>query len=146
MKVKILSPLKTERLGNRLWVLLEPFIFEVDGIRYTVPAGFVTDGASCPRLLWSICSPMAGPFGEGAVAHDWFYNEGPDIGRFNADMVLYALGRYRGSNIFRAQAVKSGVNVFGKWSYKTGADKVVPRACYDFAYAVGRVRELSIIH
>lgn len=142
MKIDILTTDCTERLGNRLWVLTQPFIFTIDGKSYTIPTGFVTDGASCPRPLWSICSPVAGPFGQGAIPHDWFYNEGPDIGRLQADMVLYAIGRFRGANIARAQAVKSGVNMFGWMNYKKGIDKLTDAACYDLEKARVRVAEL----
>ena len=144
MKVDILTADRTERLGNRLWVLTHPFLFEVDGKLYIVPRGFVTDGASCPRLLWSICSPVAGPFGQGAIAHDWLYSpEGPDIGRFTADMVLYSIGRYRGADSLRAQLVKSGVNSFGWMSYKKGIDKLTDLSCYNLFEARLIVEELK---
>lgn len=136
MKVKLItSNLSTDRLGNRLWVVTKPFCFSVDDYEFTVPQGFVTDGASCPRILWSICAPVAGPFGEGAVIHDWFYNDGPDIGRYNADMVLYCMGKYRGANIVQAQLVKTGVNSFGWMSYKKGIDKMSKDTCYDIVQA-----------
>jgi len=145
MKVDILSALVTERLGNRLWVLTEPFIISIDGEIHTIPRGFVTDGASCLRLLWGICAPVAGPFGEGAIPHDWFYSpEGPDIGRLNADLALYEFGRLRGANIFQAQAVKSGVNAFGWIHYKKGVEKLTNWSCYDLVRAKIRVANLAL--
>jgi len=145
MKVDILSALVTERLGNRLWVLVEPFIFSIDGVIYAIPRGFVTDGASCPRIMWSICAPVAGPFGEGAVIHDYFHSiEGPDIGRFTADMALYAFGRFRGANILQAQAVKSGVNCFGWLYYKKGVEKLTAASCYNLIGAMLRVANLAL--
>lgn len=145
MQVDILSPLATERLGNRLWVLTAPFIFSIDGQIHTIPRGFVTDGASCPRILWWLCAPVAGPFGEGAVIHDWLYNpDGPDIGRLNADMALYAFGRFRGANVLQAQAVKSGVNCFGWRYYKKGAEKLTERSCYDLIWARLRVAGFAV--
>ena len=144
MKVDILSQLCTERLGNQLWVLTQPFIFSVDYDIYTIPRGFVTDGASCPGFLWSLCAPSAGPFGEASVAHDWFYNEGPDIGRLRADLVLYSMGRFRGAGLLRAQAVKSGVNFFGWMSYKKGRDKMTFSSCYNLVQARLRVANLVL--
>ena len=143
MIVDILNRDRTERLGNRLWVLTAPFSFSVDRVIYTIPSGFVTDGASCPRAFWSICSPVAGPFGQAAIAHDWFYNEGPDIGRFRADKVLYAIARYRGAGWVRAMAVKGGVNMFGGGSYKKGLDKMTHESCYYLKEARIRVGELK---
>ena len=36
-----------------------------------VPVGFASDGASVPRILWSIYPPF-GKYLEAAVVHDWF--------------------------------------------------------------------------
>ena len=145
MKVDILSADCTERLGNRLWVLTQPFIFSVDDEVFVVPRGFVTDGASVPRVMYPICSPVSGPFGQGAIAHDFYYSiDGPDIGRFRADQVLYSMGRLRGAWISEAQLVKSGVNLFGWMSYKTGRDKMTAKSCYNFVQARLRVAQLSL--
>ena len=145
MKIEILSYDCTERLGNRLWVLSQPFIFSVDDKLFTVPRGFVIDGASVPRLLYPICSPVAGPFGQAAIAHDFLYSiEGPDIGRFKADHVLYTIGRLRGAWLAEAQAVKTGVNLFGWLSYKTGRNKINKKSCYDWVQAQLRVAQLTL--
>ena len=145
MEIDILCPDCTERLGNRLWVLTQPFIVSVDDEVYNVPRGFVTDGASVPRLLYPICSPVAGPFGQGAIVHDWFYSvDGPDIGRLKADLVLYAMGRFRGAKLGESQLVKSGVNLFGWMSYKKGRDKMTFSSCYNLVKARLRVAQLSL--
>ena len=145
MKVDILSADCTERLGNRLWVLTRPFVFSVDDEIFTVPMGFVTDGASVPRLLYSLCSPVSGPFGQGAIVHDFLYSvDGPDIGRLRADLVLYQIGRFRGAGLAESQLVKSGVNLFGWMSYKTGRDKMTAKSCYNFVQARLRVAQLSL--
>ena len=39
-----------------------------------IPAGFVCDGASVPRLLWAYASPWAGPWARPAVLHDYLLN------------------------------------------------------------------------
>jgi len=145
MKVEILSSDCTERLGNRLWVLTQPFIFSVDDEVFVVPRGFVTDGASVPRVMYPICSPVSGPFGQGALAHDFYYSiDGPDIGRLRADLILYAMGRLRGAWISEAQLVKSGVNLFGWMSYKKGRDKMTFSSCYNLVKARLRVAQLSL--
>jgi hypothetical protein len=141
IEIEFHSKLRTERLGNRLWVLTSDFTFIVGNDAYTAKRGFVTDGASNIRLLWAICAPVAGPFGEMAVAHDLFYcDDGPDVGRLYADYLLYLGGRMRGANILQAQAVKTGVNLFGWRHYKKGKEKVTPDACYDYDYAVKAVK------
>ncbi len=145
MDVDILSRLVSDRLGNRLWVLRDPFIFSIDGDFYTIPRGFVFDGASCPRGLWSFCAPVAGPFGEAALIHDWFYSiEGPDIGRPIADLALYFFGRFRGAGFLRAHLVKKGVNIFGEPHYKTATEKMTEKTCYDLDKSLLLVGELNV--
>ncbi|MDD3814444.1 MAG: DUF1353 domain-containing protein [Desulfocapsaceae bacterium] len=56
--------------------LLEDWIITLPGgLQVIVPKGFITDGASIPRLLWWIISPF-GPLLEGAILHDFGYQHG----------------------------------------------------------------------
>jgi hypothetical protein len=144
MEIKVLNSDRTERLGNRLWVLTHPFAFTVNGKLYIIPKGTVTDGASCPRLFWFICSPIAGPFGQPSIIHDWLYNEGPDLTQKTADRIFYLLSRKKGAGFFRAQLVKIALKSFGHLSYKkTGTvNKINQKTCYDTKYAIQRVKEL----
>lgn len=43
--------------------------------RYVVPAGYVTDFASVPRLLWWF-TPKSGPWNKAAIVHDWLITNG----------------------------------------------------------------------
>lgn len=58
--------LKIEKIGNKLWRVLEKY--------YDVPAGFITDGASVPKVFHSFLAPMTGPHAEAAVQHDYAYS------------------------------------------------------------------------
>ena len=40
------------------WILYHPLIYNGQVDRFRVPAGFVTDLASVPRILWSILPPF----------------------------------------------------------------------------------------
>lgn len=76
------DPLRVEFLdgtkGGR-WRLTEPFAYFDDegdyGTWIDVPAGFVTDFASVPRLLWPFY-PKTGSYAKAAVVHDWLYFAG----------------------------------------------------------------------
>jgi len=117
MNVKIYNALRTERKGNQLWQLLDDFKVKVDGVVIIVPKGFITNGASVPTLFWWLCPPIAGPFGEAAVVHDWIYH--PDSrfkDREQGDKVLMKIGIHRGATVARAQAVYLAVRSFG-WKY-----------------------------
>lgn len=58
----------------RVWRLDEPLVYEVgslgSGRRIIVPAGFVTDGASIPRVLQGVL-PAWGRWSRAAVIHDY---------------------------------------------------------------------------
>ena len=41
-----------------------------------VPEGFLTDGASIPKLFWSIIGGVLGRYGAAAVLHDFLYVKG----------------------------------------------------------------------
>ena len=56
------------------WTVHEPVSYQSDvlGITITIPNGYVTDGASIPKLFWNIVSPV-GPYFFSAVFHDYGY-------------------------------------------------------------------------
>jgi len=117
--MKIINTLKTERLNNQLWVVLEDFKVDLGETIVSVPKGFVTNGASVPRIFWWLCAPMAGPFGEASVVHDYLYSSFSDCqSRSFADKALYNIGRYRGANLVRAKAVYRAVRLFGQKFWK----------------------------
>lgn len=63
--------LEVTKIGPRSWVL-DKFWVTPYG---TVPAGFITDGASSPRFAWVVVDP-ATEFFEASVIHDHLYRYG----------------------------------------------------------------------
>lgn len=64
------------RDGRSLWALQRPMAYMSGperSERIVVPAGFVTDLASIPRLVWSIYPPD-GPWVKAAIVHDFLYD------------------------------------------------------------------------
>ena len=97
MEVKFINRPRIEPYGDECWRLVGDFYVEVDGLPYTVPRDFITDGASIPRLLWRICGhPMSTKRLPIAVFHDWLYYEAVLLPREEADKIyragLMALG------------------------------------------------------
>lgn len=83
------TPAAVELLDNLEFRLLEPFQFyvgekEAPHTIYTIPAGFVTDLTSVPRLLWSLLPPH-GRYAKAAILHDWLVTQAPEIPRSQAD-------------------------------------------------------------
>lgn len=59
-----------ERVGDRHWKLTHPLVYEGKRDTFTIPAGYVTDFASVPRMLqWF--APSTGKYTLAAVLHDY---------------------------------------------------------------------------
>ncbi len=57
-------------LGHDHWRVLTPFSYKIDEESWvTIPKGYLTDGASVPRLFWNMIPPW-GVYGQAAVVHD----------------------------------------------------------------------------
>lgn len=73
----------SEQLKKDYWVVKKDFIYYLDDT-YTsyvhVPRGYLTDGASVPRIFWSVIPPW-GKYGQACVLHDYlceynYYHDG----------------------------------------------------------------------
>lgn len=107
------TPLRCEDLDDGRRQLLEPFTYYSDAsggrVDYTVPAGFVSDGASIPRILWPLIgSPWGpGPHGKAAVLHDWLYATAP-------------VSRARADRLFLEALEVLGIGWLKRWTLYTG--------------------------
>jgi hypothetical protein len=63
---EILSRCKVQPYDKHKFILLEDF--EYNG--YTVPKGYITDGASIPRIFWSFYPPNRPDYLPAAIVHD----------------------------------------------------------------------------
>lgn len=100
--------------------LLEALKYEYEGRSFTVPAGFVSDGASVPEFLWDTVSPAIDPRTlDGALAHDYLYRTSHyDFTRKEADDLFYDLIRAHGLGFWRSQKAYWGVRLFGGNAWK----------------------------
>ena len=84
-----------EIVNDRQFQLVQPFVFEwqeIPGIPYTaqdwqivIPAGFIFDGASIPRIFWTLTGILPSGVHLGATAvHDYGYQR---MGRMIRDEV-----------------------------------------------------------
>lgn len=77
--------------------LLRPLHVRLPTGMVTVPRGYLSDGASVPRILWRLLSPPIDPVTlTPSIVHDWLYDHGAEIGmsRLEAD-AWYADALYR---------------------------------------------------
>lgn len=97
--------------------ILKPLVYtDVDGKEWTVPADFISDGASIPRFLWRLCGPPWGPYAESGVFHDWLYATGP-VSRLEADRLFLEAMQTQGIKRWRRQAMYRGVRVGGWYAW-----------------------------
>lgn len=82
----------------------------------TVPAGFVTDFASIPVLLWRILPPV-GAYDRAAVVHDYLYFLG-GMPRAQADRVLREAMLACGVDRATVDEIYDGVRLGGWWAWR----------------------------
>lgn len=107
------------------WVTTKEFIYylgnESSDQFVIVPAGYLTDGASVPRMLWSLIPPW-GKYGQAAVLHDYLCDYGKIIDK---DKPVYITRKQIDEIFFEAlevlkvpkltiSLIKTGVNTYRK--------------------------------
>lgn len=110
-------------LNRDYWVVTEPFVYKVNNkdsnLYVTVPTGFLTDGASVPRFLWSFAPPWSS-YGQSAVLHDYLCEYGTIsngysrivIGRKCVDSIFLESMGVLGVNRFKRTILSAGVTIY----------------------------------
>lgn len=108
-------------LGADHWRVLKPFRFYVDTQSQwvNVPAGYLTDGASVPRLFWNIIPPW-GAYGQAAVVHDLvceYLSIAVDgaphpVTRAECDAILLEAMTVLGVPVLKRQAIYQAVSLY----------------------------------
>lgn len=116
----VVPPLVSYLAQERVWVLQQPYkISSMEHeLQTEIPQFFCFDGASVPRIFWSVMSPfdlsILAP-----MLHDWIYSKaGPDVRRVTADKVFKEVMRREGVPAWRRQMAYLAVRMFGKSSWK----------------------------
>lgn len=119
----------SDLLGRDYWRVVTAFRFysKFENERYyaLVPAGFLTDGASIPRLLWWLFPPW-GRYGQAAALHDrlcecpQLFNDSVihTVSRKYVDRVLYDAMLYVGVPKWKAKLMYLGVRVYARWPFR----------------------------
>lgn len=96
---KFLTPLVTRHIAPERKSLEQDLVYEgANKTIYTAPAGFFSDGASVPRLLWALYPPFGEAYEPAAWLHDYLYcyaenvygtDKGNILSRAEADGLFY---------------------------------------------------------
>jgi hypothetical protein len=117
MTGRFITALDCRHEGTRRKSLIAPLVYEAaDGTLYTVPAGFVSDGASVPRVLWMVYPPFGENYEPAAWLHDYLYQCAelvPGMTRDRADGLLEEAAEAWGFRGSGARVLFAGVRAGG---------------------------------
>lgn len=100
--------------GTRELTLTAPLTYKTEkGELITAPAGFKTDLASIPRILWSWLSPDDPQIRDAAVIHDYLYTVRDKGTRKEADELLVEMMKSLSASWFTRELVWTAVRVGG---------------------------------
>lgn len=106
------------RGGDRLFRLEERFRYISSRGTIEVPKGFVTDGASIPRVFHALLGPF-GEYFEAALIHDWGYSSLNDkFTRKEVDLLFKEAMFNLGIKWPTREAIYRAVRIGGFWSFK----------------------------
>lgn len=91
------------------------------GVLIHVPAGYVTDFASVPRMFWRVFPPT-GRYNRAAIVHDYLYTNATACSRFFADGLFRELMLHLGVPMWRRVLMFYAVRLGGKSGWKHGRD------------------------
>jgi len=113
-----------ERLNTKEYQMRSTLSFENDKYKVVVAQGFVTDGASIPRLFWGIIGcPLRGKYVGSAIIHDGLYAS-HRLSKSEADKFFLEMMKHNGVGVIRRYAMYYAVKIFGRSSYRKSEDVV----------------------
>lgn len=109
-----LGPLRLDYIDGHSWQVVDGFTYRLgspDGKEYvSIPAGFVTDFASVPRVLKVVWPSPGGKWDKPAVVHDFIYR----FGFVESADGERRVTRDEGDNIFKEAMGAAGVGWMAK--------------------------------
>lgn len=112
------TPAILEMLDRYLWRVYEPFEFYLSDDNsdvIAVPAGFVTDLATIPRIFWSVLQPD-GKYAKAAIIHDYLYDNALRTKK-DADLIFLDGMTVLGVPKWKRTIMYCAVRLFGKGMY-----------------------------
>lgn len=132
------SKLILDHLSNGKAILLQEYVYEINGYLIRVPKSFITDGASVPKSLQWLYNPF-GKYIKAAVIHDYLYSvyNNTGINRTLADKIFMHIMKETGVSANIRRKFYTAVRAFGETSWK----KKLQNEGYKDRAIVDRTRE-----
>ena len=107
-------------ISNGKAILLEEYVYEINGYLIRVPKSFITDGASVPHSLQWLYNHY-GKYINAAVVHDYLYSvyNNTGINRTLADKIFRHIMKETGVDNRTVRRFYNAVKYFGATSWKT---------------------------
>ena len=114
------TKLSLRYLNDGKAILLNDYVYSINGYEITVFKGFITDGASIPKCLQCIYSPY-GKYIKAAVIHDFLYSKfnNTGINRTLADKIFKFIMKETKVNNSTINKFYRAVRVFGEMSWQS---------------------------
>lgn len=114
------SKLSLRYLNDGKAILLNDYVYNINGYEITVFKGFITDGASIPKSLQCIYSPY-GKYIKAAVIHDYLYSKinNTGINRKLSDKIFNFIMKETDVNDKTRKKFYNAVRIFGATSWKS---------------------------
>jgi hypothetical protein len=105
-------------ISNGKAILLEEYVYDVNGYLIRVPKSFITDGASVPHSLQWLYNPF-GKYIKAAVIHDYLYStyNNTGINRTLADKIFRHIMQETGVDNRTVRRFYTAVRCFGETSW-----------------------------
>lgn len=99
---------------------------ELNYTEFTIPKGWEFDGASIPRVFWSVIGkPTSSKFRLASMVHDWMYAN--KMGQKNADELFRKILKKEGVWNFKANIMWAAVRTFGRVFYNKSSPEMAAR-------------------
>ena len=113
------SKLILKPLSNGKAILLDDYVYSINGYEIKVFKGFITDGASVPKSLQWLYNPF-GKYIKAAVVHDYLYSvyNNTGINRTLSDKIFRHIMKETGIDNRTRRKFYMAVKYFGETSWK----------------------------
>jgi hypothetical protein len=110
--------------GRPLYDNTTPFPLGINGEIHWMPRRFETDGASVPRLLWSVIPPHHPEYSAAVLVHDYAYG-GQIWPKAYSDQLMLAIMIELGVPAWKRQSMYRAVQWFGAQAYRKNSGEHV---------------------
>lgn len=111
----------THLIGTNSYRMKEPLVYE-GSLKFTVPTGFIFDGASVPKFLTGVLPRSGARYDRAACLHDWLYAS-RQTDRKTADNLFLEAMRSDGVGKFKSWIMYRAVRIFGSKAYNEISQK-----------------------